>query len=47
MRAFHAVGFVVPNGLHPGPAEVIAAREELQVEVPAATKAELCSIFVK
>ena len=25
LRAFHAVGFVVPNGLHPGPAEVIAS----------------------
>jgi hypothetical protein len=25
MRAYHAVGFVVPKGLHPGPAEVIAS----------------------
>lgn len=25
MRAFHAVSFVVPKGLHPGPAEVIAS----------------------
>ena len=25
MRPYHAVGFVVPKGLHPGPAEVIAS----------------------
>ena len=25
MQAFHAVSFVVPNGLHPGPAEVVAS----------------------